>query len=51
MGFRQYAAGGGANIKSLVTNDETEIKTLTFRTNQITVKLTVSQMGTVRKVT
>jgi hypothetical protein len=51
MGFRQDAAGGrGANIKSLVTNGEREFKTLTFRIYHNTVKLTVSQLGTVRKI-
>jgi hypothetical protein len=40
---------GGANIKSIVTNDKAEFKTLIFRTYQKTVKLTVSQLGTVRK--
>jgi len=39
----------GGNIKSLVANDETEFKSLTFRPYKEIVKLTISQLGTVRK--
>ena len=42
--------GGGVNIKQLVTNDETKFKILTFWTCQKIVQLTVSQLGTIRKI-
>jgi hypothetical protein len=48
MGFTQTTARG-ANFKSLVANDETEVKILTFRTYYKIVKLTVCQLGTVGK--
>lgn len=49
MAFIQVTAWG-TNIKSLVTNDETEFKILNFRTYQKIVQLTVSRLETVRKI-
>jgi hypothetical protein len=41
---------GVANIKLLVTNDETEFKILNFWTYFKIVKLTDSQLGTMRRI-
>jgi hypothetical protein len=49
MGFKQVIARG-ANINSLGANEERVFKIVTFRTYQKTVKLTVSQLGNVRKM-
>jgi hypothetical protein len=48
MGFKQVIARG-ANIKSLVANDDRVFKIVNCLAYQKTVKLTVSQLGNVRK--
>ena len=50
MGFNQVTARGGGNIQSLAANDKTEFQTLTLQTYQKIVKLTLSQLETVRKI-
>ena len=45
-----YCTGRVGKIKSLVTNQDTEFKILTFWTHHKTVKLTISQMENVTKM-